>query len=357
MDDPIIKNVAWRNLFFSPQLKPRCQGRVICFGGGGCNIAIATALPPWFFMHCIVNIRQFLGFLYDALLKIWETHPGPRRPVPDVSRIFCSNVRGLAGNPSDLTVASSRYEILLFSEPLVTYRSCWLQFWSPSFVVQGKDHSGQMDGGIHMRWIRKISPTQIRMWFLKNYVFWGWWCATELSTCSDFTATLHELDGRIFDCLLTSMAPCRLRMRLPLSCLWGIWMVIIKSGWVLQPQIVIALQLLTLPHCVWLWSVVCRPYPCTWWNIWPPDDWCSWHSTSCCWSTHRYLRSLQSVVDILMGQAQPWRNIWPSDYPVDVLNEHLSLLVWRYVPTKVMHVRNKDKPWFDDQCRSAFDLK
>ena len=39
------------------------------------------------------------------------------------------------------------------------------------------------------------------------------------------------------------------------------------------------------------------------------------------------------------------------------MNEHLSLLVGRYVPTKVMRVRNKDKPWFDDQCRHAFGLK
>ena len=35
----------------------------------------------------------------------------------------------------------------------------------------------------------------------------------------------------------------------------------------------------------------------------------------------------------------------------------MSLLVVRYVPTKVIRVRNNDKPWFDDQCRRAFDLK
>ena len=45
----------------------------------------------------------------------------------------------------------------------------------------------------------------------------------------------------------------------------------------------------------------------------------------------------------------PRRNIWLSDNPIEVLNEHLSLLVGRYVPSKVIHVRNKDKPWFDDQ--------
>ena len=46
----------------------------------------------------------------------------------------------------------------------------------------------------------------------------------------------------------------------------------------------------------------------------------------------------------------PWRNIWLSDNPVDVLNEHIFLLVGRYVPTKVVLVRNKDKPWFDNRC-------
>ena len=53
----------------------------------------------------------------------------------------------------------------------------------------------------------------------------------------------------------------------------------------------------------------------------------------------------------------PWRKIWSSDNPVEVLNDNLSLLVGRYVPTKIIRVRNKDKPWFDDQCRHAFDLK
>ena len=53
----------------------------------------------------------------------------------------------------------------------------------------------------------------------------------------------------------------------------------------------------------------------------------------------------------------PWCNIWSSDNPVEVLNEHISLLVRRYVPTKIVRVHNKDMPWFNDQCRRAFYLK
>ena len=49
-----------------------------------------------------------------------EINPGPRRPAPAVCRILGSNVRGLAGNLSDLTVASSQYDILLCSEILVS---------------------------------------------------------------------------------------------------------------------------------------------------------------------------------------------------------------------------------------------
>ena len=56
-------------------------------------------------------------------------------------------------------------------------------------------------------------------------------------------------------------------------------------------------------------------------------------------------------------QDLPWRNIRLADNPVEVLNEHQSLLVGHYVPTKVIRGRNKDKPWFDDKCRHAFFLK
>ena len=63
--------------------------------------------------------------------------------------------------------------------------------------------------------------------------------------------------------------------------------------------------------------------------------------------------------NIVCGTRQdlPGHNIWLADNPVEVLNEHLSLQVGHYVPTKVIRVHNKDKPFFDDQCRHAFGLK
>ena len=64
---------------------------------------------------------------------------------------------------------------------------------------------------------------------------------------------------------------------------------------------------------------------------------------------------MNSVCGVI--QDLPLRDIWSIDNPVEVLNEHFLLLFGRFVPTKVICVRNKDKPWFDDQCWHAFGLK
>ena len=45
-----------------------------------------------------------------------ETTSGPWHTVPAVFKLFCSNLRGLFGNRGDLTVASSQYDTLLYSE-------------------------------------------------------------------------------------------------------------------------------------------------------------------------------------------------------------------------------------------------
>ena len=62
-----------------------------------------------------------------------EINPGPRRPVPAVCRILCSNVRGLAGSISDLTVAPYQYDILFFSETLVSDMLHVSELLVPSF--------------------------------------------------------------------------------------------------------------------------------------------------------------------------------------------------------------------------------
>ena len=68
--------------------------------------------------------------------------------------------------------------------------------------------------------------------------------------------------------------------------------------------------------------------------------------------------SSQLEYSLWSNSGLPWHFIWLADNPAEVSDEHLSLLALCYEPTKVIRVRNKDKPWFDDQCRrNAFGLK
>ena len=77
-----------------------------------------------------------------------------------------SNVRGPAGNLSDLTMASSQYDILLCSETLVSDMRHASELLVPGFsfpvlLCRSKlDASDQRDDCVRTRWLRSISPTQ-----------------------------------------------------------------------------------------------------------------------------------------------------------------------------------------------------
>ena len=109
---------------------------------------------------------EFIYLIFNGCLRLRfpdvETNPSPRHPVPAVCRILCSNVRGLAGKLSDLTVASSQYDILFCSETLISDMRHVSELLVPSFVfpvlfVLGEDASGPWDGGIHKRWLWNIA--------------------------------------------------------------------------------------------------------------------------------------------------------------------------------------------------------
>ena len=108
------------------------------FVSGGDNIAITTALPPSF-GYCSVNIKWFIDILYliyyasltPRFLYV-VSNPGPRRPVPVVCRIHCFNVRGLAGNLSDLSLSMIYcFTLRLWSQICVMCRS----YWFPDLVA------------------------------------------------------------------------------------------------------------------------------------------------------------------------------------------------------------------------------
>ena len=119
-----------------------------------------------------------------------ETNPGPGRPVPAACRIFCSNVQGLAGNLSDLTVASSQYDILLCSETLVSGMPHLSELLVPGFgrpVLLCRASCLLPDGWLHTYEMvmehfanPNFSVVVAKCWF------YGLWCATELSWVHSF---------------------------------------------------------------------------------------------------------------------------------------------------------------------------
>ena len=138
------------------------------FDGGGGNVDIRIALPSSFFVlyykHQIVygiSISYFYACLILRFLDV-ETNLGPRRPFPTVCRLLCSNVRGLAWNISDLTMASSRYDILLCPETLVKDIRHVSELLVPGFGCPVLLCRGRMprDGGICTRWTWS-SPAQV----------------------------------------------------------------------------------------------------------------------------------------------------------------------------------------------------
>ena len=113
---------------------------------------------------------DFIYLMFYACLRFMfldvETNPDLRRPDPTICRLLCSSVRGLAGNLSDPTVASFRYDILLCSETLVSDMRHVSELLAPGFgrpvlLCLGRMPRAQGDGGTRMRWIWTISITKV----------------------------------------------------------------------------------------------------------------------------------------------------------------------------------------------------
>ena len=154
-----------------------------------------------------------------------ETNPCSRRPAPDVCGIPCSNVRGLVVNLSDLTIASSQYDILLCSETLVSDMHHVSEvlvpgFSSPVLLCRGKMPRARGKATYAPDGYGAFTQPKFECGCCEMLVFRVCGMRQNLYVYSLYCNP--DLDNRIFDCLLASMAAVRLRMSMPLSCLWVI---------------------------------------------------------------------------------------------------------------------------------------
>ena len=152
---------------------------------------------------------MFYACLRLRFLDVGTNPRAPRRPVPTVCRLLCSNVRGLAGNLCDLTVASFRYDILLCSETLVSDMRHVLELLVPGF-----GRPVLLRRGIRPRARGTAAYERDGCGaFLQNKLECGCCEMLVFRVCGEsqnlYVLTLYcspDLDGQIFDCLPTSMA-------------------------------------------------------------------------------------------------------------------------------------------------------
>ena len=134
-------------------------------------------------------------------------------------------VRGVAGNLRDLTVASSQYDILLCSETLVSDMHHVSKVLVPGFCCPVLLCRGKMHGARGMAtYVRDgygaFRQPKFMCGCCKMLVFRVCGVRQNLYVYSLYQNP--DLDDQIFECLLASWLPCRLRMSVSLSCLWVI---------------------------------------------------------------------------------------------------------------------------------------
>ena len=155
---------------------------------------------------------DFLYLIFHGCLRLRfldvETNPLPRRPVPAVCRILCSNMRGLAANLSDLTVAPSQYVILLCSETLVSDMCHVSEVLVPGFgrpvlcrgkMPQARGMAAYVRDGYEAFRQPKFECGCCEMLVLRV-------CGVRQNLYVYSLYRNPDLDDRIFDCLLASMA-------------------------------------------------------------------------------------------------------------------------------------------------------
>ena len=138
-----------------------------------------------------------------------KTNPGPRHPVPAVCRMLCSNERGLAGNLCDLTEASSQHDTLFCSETLVSNMCHVSELLAPGFgrsvlwcrgkMLRARVMAAYARDGFGAFRKPKFERGCCEMLFFRI-------CGVRQNLYVYSLYLNPDLDDRIFDCLLASMA-------------------------------------------------------------------------------------------------------------------------------------------------------
>ena len=316
-----------------------------------------------------------------------EPNPGPSRGARGVLRILCANIRGLHGNLRELSVAAQSYDLVLCSETLVSERRHVAELAIPHFgsplLNLRKPRAGVLgqvayvrDGLVCTRQ-KRFECGCCEYMVLKV-------CGSHRNFYVFNVYRSPSTDDRVFDCLVSSIAQiqqadgrssfvvagdfnchhenwlgsrttdCHGRAALDFVSVLSLTQLVHESTH--QDGGVLDLVMTDVPEltCVKVNSPIGR----------------SDHS-----HLSIYLSLRQSVPDVNIRQdvylktrvnwvsvadaiaSAPWSEIRHSPQPGESLDLFFRQLISKYVPVKSVLVRSRDKPWFDGDCRRAFEAK
>ena len=332
-----------------------------------------------------------IALLFFACLKLRfpdvEVNPGPRAAGLRTCRILCCNIRGLHGNLKDLSLAASSYDVVLCSETLVSSHRHISELAVPNFSrPMLRLHSPAVRGS------RGLAVYARDGWCVSRQKEYECKCCQYmvLRVCGSvrnfYLFSVYRspsTDDKVFDCLLEAMAKiqsvdvkscfqfvgdfnghhveygsprtdrsglaamdfssesgCEQLVRGPTHALGG------------------ALDLLftDVPELVKV-SVVAP--------IGSSD-----HSTlSVSLDIRQRVPEFTIRREVLLKSradwdaiasdisSLPWGDIRRAPDPGSEMDRYVSGIVRSHVPSRVITVRSRDKPWFDDSCRRAYQLK
>ena len=316
-----------------------------------------------------------------------ELNPGPRGGASRSCRVLYANIRGLHGNLRDLSVASSTYDVLLCAETLVSNRRHMSELQIPDFgrpVLKLRDAFPGSRGlvayvrdGFVVSRQNRFECSCCEMLVLRV-------CG---STCNFYLFNLYRSpsgDDRIYDCMLNSMASIQSIDRKAAFIFVGDmnghhrdWLGSART----DSHGTAALDFSTVSSCEQLvtgpthqaggtLSLVMTDVPdLVRVSVVAPLGRSDHSTLSLSVMTRQVVPEscirqevfLKTSVDWdgvrLAVHGLPWRDIRLCDDPGGQLEQLLGQLIRRFVPVRVIRKRSRDKPWFDDACRRAFDNK
>lgn len=329
----------------------------------------------------------FLFFVLGWLLTCGDVQPNPGPRVrPDV-RILYSNIRGLAANLAELTVASADFDVLCLSETLVTDRRHISELRIPGF------------GGPQQRLAVARLSRGLALYVRSGCLAFrqsGLECSCHEVMAFRICGPIHNFyvfsvyrspngDDSIFDCLLAAMG--KVQESDPKSAVVFVgdfnahhteWLnshsPTNSSGRAARDMCNLSgcSQLVTSPTHIagnTLDLVITEVPDVVDVSVGTPLG----TSDHCCLNLHVTVNQSLPSYDVRRTvflknrvnwdrvredvQDIAWSEIFKAQDPVSALNTAVSCIITRNVPTATLRFRSGDAPWFNADCRRVYDLK